>query len=136
LQGHVEVKYLTDSHEHFPPGLQPAFALKDGCLVLASSPDVVLGFGTAPGATANRADSQVPLLRLSVREITRYLKERQDVLVAYISKKKQLPNEMVAQGLTSLLAGLELLDAIEISQRSDPGRVILSLRVRPTQPLK
>ena len=60
----VRVRYLSGEGA-FPPGIKPAFALKSGYLVLASSPDEVKRFKVAP--TAAKAGA-TPLLRVSVKD--------------------------------------------------------------------
>ena len=52
-QDRTEVKYL-DGEGVFPPGVQPAYALKDGYLVLASSPEAL------PGASARLRRARSP----------------------------------------------------------------------------
>src|SRR4029450_4106044 len=42
-QGDVEVKYLAQD-KLFPPGIQPAIALKDGYLLFASAPEAIADF--------------------------------------------------------------------------------------------
>jgi hypothetical protein len=135
LQDKVEVKYLVND-ESFPPGLQPALAWKAGHLVLASSPRAILAFNPAAPRADTAPRAEVPLLRLSLRDLTRFIKERKEALTPYISKKNHLEPEVVAQGLTTFINALELFDTVEIIQRGDPGRVILSLRIKTTQPLK
>jgi hypothetical protein len=135
MQDKIEVKYLVNE-EQFPPGLQPACALKDGCLVLASAPAAIREFRPAAKHSAMPQNATVPLLRLSVREVVQFIKERREAIAASVAKKNHLDAEAVAEGMTNVLTVLDFFDAVEISQRCDLGRVILSLRVRTTLPLK
>ena len=50
LNDKVEIKYLAND-KAYPPGLQPAFALKGGYLVLASSPEAIRRFTPPTGRT-------------------------------------------------------------------------------------
>lgn len=131
-QDKVEVKYLSGEGA-FPPGVQPAYALKDGYLVLASSPEAVRRFGPAAPA---KPSGEVPLLRLSARELSRTLKERRDGLVQVVAEKNALSREEAARRIDGVLAGLQLLDRVEISQSSEAGKLSLTLRLQTAQPLK
>src|SRR5262249_42185979 len=62
VQDQVEVKYLA-SDPAFLPGLQPAFALSNGYLLLASSPEAVRRFSVAAPRTPP-ASGERPLLRV------------------------------------------------------------------------
>src|SRR5262249_33303497 len=64
-----EIKCLVNP-KRFPPGLSPAFTLRDGYLLLATTPDALRSFG-AP----RRAEevSEMPLLRVSLKELRRYI---------------------------------------------------------------
>jgi hypothetical protein len=70
-QEQAEGMYLTG--DGVPEGLEPAFALKGGYLVLASSPAALRHFAGPAGAAA---PLQVPLLRLSLRGLTEYVSNR------------------------------------------------------------
>ncbi|HLN28976.1 MAG TPA: hypothetical protein VK395_14610 [Gemmataceae bacterium] len=135
MQGKVEVKYVVND-EDFPPGLQPAFALNEGHLLLASSPEAISSFSPTPAPSEKSYPAETPILRFSFRELARFIKERRELLVAFLAKKNQLSPEATSQGLDQFLAAIEFLDAIEINQRCEPGQVIFSLRLRTAQPLK
>lgn len=129
----VEVRYFVQDRL-FPPGFQPAFAMKDGYLVLASSPEAIRRFGpTAGGAFSS---GEFPLLRISFQALRGYLKERREPLLDYVVEKKQLTREEAARRLDGLLAGLQLFDRLELTQRTSAGQVTLALRARPAQPFR
>jgi hypothetical protein len=131
-QGEVEVKYL-DGEGTFPPGVRPAYALVDGYLVFASSPEALRRFGPARPA---KVGGDVPLLRLSAQGLSRYLTERREALLPLVAEKNGLSNEEAARRLDGLLAGLRLLDRVEVVQSSEAGKLSLTLRVQTAQPLK
>ncbi len=131
-QDKTEVKYLAGEGA-FPAGVQPAYALKDGYLVFASSPEVLRRFGPA---SAGKASGEMPLLRLSARRLHDYLTERRDALVPVVAEKNGLSKDEAARRLDGLSAGLRLLDRVEISQSSEAGRLSLTLRLQTAQPLK
>jgi hypothetical protein len=131
-QDKVEVKYL-DGDGAFPPGVRPAYALLDGYLVFASSPEALRRFGPA---AAKSSSGEVPLLRLSAKALRQYLTERRDDLVPIVAEKNNLSKDEAGRRLDGLLAGLRLLDRVEIIQSSEPGRLSLTLRVQTAQALK
>jgi hypothetical protein len=131
-QDRTEVRYLAGEGA-FPPGVQPAYALKDGYLVFASSPEAVRRFGPA---SSSKSSGEVPLLRLSARGLREYLAERREALVPLAAEKHGLSKEEAGRRLDGLVAGLRLLDRVEISQSSEAGRLSLTLRLQTAQPLK
>lgn len=135
MQDKVEVKYLAHD-KAFPPGFQPAFAFKEGYLVLASSPAAVRRFDPGTPRSTPPAEGEFPLLRVSLKSLRTYLTARRAALLGYAVDKKQASREQVSHQLESYLAGLELFDRVELSQRPALGQVTLTLRVRPSQPLR
>jgi hypothetical protein len=133
--GKVEVKYLA-SAKALPAGARPAFALVDGYLVFASSPEVIQRFVRGSPAQRTGREGEVPLLRLSVRELRQYVRERREALTALVAEKNNLSRDAAARRLDGLLAVIELIDRIELSQRNEPGRLALILRVQTSAPLK
>ncbi|HXL17520.1 MAG TPA: hypothetical protein VN961_08370, partial [Streptosporangiaceae bacterium] len=127
MQGAVEVKYLAND-KGFPSGLQPAVALKEGYLVLASSPDAMRRFGAA--AVTAVAGPEVPLLRLSLSELASFLKHRREAIIGFVAAKNQVSREAAGKGLESVLRSLELFEHLEVSHRTDAGQLILTVRLR------
>src|SRR5260370_11583854 len=113
-QGNREVKYLVNERG-FPPGFQPALALHEGYIVLASPPEVISRFADTfkPGGAAKPTD-EVPLLRVSFKELRRWLKERQDVLTPIMAEQNKLSKEEAQTRMSNLLTGLEFVDRLEI----------------------
>ena len=132
VQNQVEIKYLAGGSQ-FPPGLQPAFALKDGYLVLGTSPEALRRFESTEPMPK---DGDLPLLRVSLKGWRSYVEtHRQSLAAALAEQKKSSPAEVEKQ-LDSLLLGLRAFDRLEISQRAAEGQVALTLRVRTTLPLR
>jgi hypothetical protein len=129
-QEQVEVKYLAN--EMFPPGCNPAFALKAGYLVFASSPDVIRRFGAAQAPAPNA--EEFPLLRLSLKALRQYVQERREPLARASAEKHQISPAEAEQRLSGLLLGLQFFERIEVSQRPGPGQVTLTLRLQPARP--
>jgi hypothetical protein len=134
LQDGVEVKYLV--HEvKFPAGFRPAFALKKGYLVLASSPDEVQRF-LPDGSRTTALGDENNILRVSFREIIRYVRERREALAAVAAAKHEISHDEAEQRLTSLESFFQFVDRVEITQRTKAGCAILTLRLRMAQPLR
>jgi hypothetical protein len=136
MQGRREVRYLVNDRG-FPPGFRPALALHEGYVVLANSPEALGRFADAfkPGAAPSAAD-EVPLLRVSFKDLRRWLKERQDVLTPFLAEQHKLTKEEAQQRMARLLAGLEFVDRLEVSQRTAPGRAVFTLTLQTAQPLR
>jgi hypothetical protein len=127
-----EVHYLT-SQRGLPPGVQPAYGLLNGYLVLASSLESMNRFARAvPVPTASSA----PLLCVSVKAWRAYLKERREPIVQFLADKNKLSRDATDRQVDGLLAGLQFVDRVELRQRSTPGQVILTLSVQTAQALK
>lgn len=127
-QDNVEVRYLVNDKK-FPAGFQPSFALKDGYLLLASSPDAIRRFIAGP-VEPLPAGKETLLLRVSLAELSTLLKDRRESIVGFLAEKKQLPPEAAGQLLDSFLGGLDLFDNLELSQRTESDRVIWIARLR------
>lgn len=112
----------------FPAGLQPALTLKDGYLLMASSPQALTRF--QKGRPAPVAKEDLPLLHLSLSELSRWLDGRKDKVSAFLQSKNQFPAAKASAWLDGLLAGLSLFDELSLSQRSDAGQVAWMLRLR------
>jgi hypothetical protein len=130
-----EIKYLSGD-KVFPSGLQPAFALHGGFLLLGSSPEAVQRMALPQPATVHQPPAAIPLLRISVKDLRAYLKERREPLADYVAAQEKLPGAEVRARLDRLIDILELIDRVEVSQRSTTDQMIFSLKVRPARPLK
>jgi hypothetical protein len=126
------VRYLQGEGT-FPAGVQPAFGLRQGYLVLASSLAEFrrfTGTGPAPSSTA------VPLLRMSFKAWRAYLKDRREELARALAAKEKLTKEKACEKIDGLRHSLELLDRLELRQQAGSDRVTITLAVQTTQPLK
>jgi hypothetical protein len=131
----VEVKYLAGERA-FPPGLQPAFALHGGHLLFASSPEVLKDFAAARPTPGRRPGGAVPLVRVSVREVCRFVKGRREPLLEVVASQNGMAKEEAERRLDRLLAALELIDRVEVGQTTEAGKLALTFRVQTVQPLK
>jgi hypothetical protein len=134
MQDQVEVRYLTGDRG-LPPGLQPAFALKDGYLLLASSPEAIRRFGAAAKPAPSPADES-PLLRLSFQELTRFLNTRKEVLIPAMAEKDHVSAEEAGRRLERLVLSLQLFDRLQLSRHLSQGRLTFVFRLKSSQPLR
>src|SRR5262249_9467814 len=132
VQDQVEVKYLV-SDTAFLPGLQPAFALCHGYLVLASSPEAVRLFSAATPRTPP-SSQELPLLRVSLGRLRDYLQVRRERVARAVADKNGITREEAERRLDGLLLGMQLFERLELSQRPGDGQVTLTLRLQPIQP--
>ncbi len=126
-----KVEYLAG--DSLPPGVQPAFALKGGYLVLASSLDEVRRFGAVPVPATRGA---VLLLRVSVKDWRAYLKDRREPLAAALAARDKITREQASARLDALRANLELVDRIEARQHARAGQVTIALTITAAQALR
>jgi hypothetical protein len=126
-QDKIDVRYF-DGPKFFPPGIQPAFALKDGYLVLATSPSAIAQFRVHEKMLGS---DESPLLRVSMFELSQFLKQRKEVVVAKLVEKQNLTDQEARQHLDRVLALLDMLDHLVLSQRNQPGQAVWSLRLLP-----
>jgi hypothetical protein len=132
----VDIKCLVND-KGFPPGFQPAYTLKDGYLLVASSPTVIQNFhgnkAVAPAATIN----EVPLVRISFRQLDQYLEQRHGELAKLLEARNQVPAAEGDRQLQKLKMSLELLDSLElVNQSQKPGQLVLCLRIAFREPWK
>jgi hypothetical protein len=132
-EGKWEIRYLSSSRGQVS-GFQPAFGLWDGYLVLASSPEAFRRFAATPPVV--RSSGEVPLLRLSLKDLRQYLQERRESLTAALAEQHQLPPKEVRRRLVSLIAVLHFFDRVELVQRTSANQATLTLRLRTSAPLR
>jgi hypothetical protein len=128
--------YLTNDRE-FPKGLRPAFALKEGYLLLGSSPEAIARFRAGPlPAVSVSEGSEIPLARLSLENLRLFISERMPEVARHISKKDNLTEAEAQRRLSALCEVARLFKTVELVQQSQPSQISLVLRVRPQAPLK
>jgi hypothetical protein len=127
-----DVRYLSCARG-LPAGVQPAYGLLDGYLVLASSLESINRFANAkPQAPA---DASVPLLRISFKDLRTYLMKNRPSIVQFFIERNKLSRDAARQQVDDLLAGMHLVERAELNQRSAPGQVIFTLTVQATRTL-
>lgn len=116
-------------------GLQPAGAIKEGCLVLASSPDAIGRFPQTKPPIAK--DGPVPLLKVSFTRAVAFLNDpqRRPALINLLGEMHQQPAAEIDERLQQLTNAFDLFDGMELVQETSPGRLILRLRLKTKEAL-
>ena len=128
----VEVHYL-DGDQVFTPGLQPAWAIKEGYLVFASSPQAMLQF-RSQGSTPSSTGPEWPFLKLSATELAKLLRAHRSQVIEFLAEKSNLPQAAVNQTFDSALGVLDLIDQVTVSQSSGNGQIAWTLHMKPRVP--
>lgn len=132
MQDRVKVRFLEGTS--LPPGVQPAFALKGGFLLLATSPAEIQGLKlTRPAQTGAKS---MPLARLSLKDWRAYLKDRREPLAIALAEREDISKEKARLRIDSLRDSLGLIDRVELRRQAAPGLVTYALTLQPAQPLR
>lgn len=117
-------------------GLQPAGTVKDGYLVLASSPDAIARFQPRAKAVASK-EGRIPLARISFTRAGEYLNDpqRRASLVSFLGQMHQQPANDIEQRLQHVTGVFDLFDAMELWHETGNGGITLSLRLTTKEPL-
>ena len=62
--------------------------------------------------------------------------DRRDVLASTLAEQHRLDAKDVARTLDNVAAGLKFFDRLELVQKTTSGRATLTLRLRPSHPLR
>jgi hypothetical protein len=142
-----EIRYLA-SERGLPPGVQPAYGLLHGYLVLSSSVDGLTRFTQAqlPSSTspspgekvrdAGTTVAPVPLLRISIKDWRTYLHERRESIALFLADQHKLSRDLAERQLDGLLTALQFVERIELHQRFTTGQVLFTLSVQTAHALK
>jgi hypothetical protein len=127
-----DVNYLEGGI--LPAGVRPAFALKDGFLLLASAPEQI---GRFMASTPTTSEGPAPLLRVSFKAWRTYLESRKDGLVKFfVEKDQQLTPEQAGERIDTVLSVLAFVDNLEVRHKAGTGYAVVSIVIQTAQPLK
>lgn len=129
LQDKLEVRYL-ESEKFFPPGLQPAYALKEGYLLLATSPDAIRRFAAS---TTSAPDGDTPLLRIAAKGLASLVRQRREQIIAKLTRNQNLTTAEAQNHLTKVAEFLDLFDRLELSRRTASSQAQWVLRIYPAE---
>ena len=125
-----DVRYLES--DALPPGVRPAFALKDGFLVLAGTPEQIGRF-VSPSAAP---EGPAPLLRVSFKAWRGYLTTRRAALEKMLAEKEDLQPDEARARIDGVLTALEFVDRLEVRHQAGKGHAVLSVVLQTAQPLR
>jgi hypothetical protein len=128
MQDKVEVLCLSND-KVFPPGFQPACALKDGFLLVASSPDAILKFRVHDRRPDERKET--PLLRLSAPELAKLLEHRREHILINLTDRQQMSAADAKKNLENVIGLLGLFDDLTLSQHGIASQASWSIRLTP-----
>jgi hypothetical protein len=126
-QGDVEIWYLAQD-KLFPAGFQPAYALKDGYLVLATSPAAIELFQRPKTEFATTDD--IPILRVSPTELAQLLRLHRERVLEQVMQKNGQSRSAAGENLDGLLAVLDVCRQITVGQRAGDGQIAWSVRLQ------
>lgn len=112
----------------FPPGFRPSFAVKEGFLLLSSSPGIIGRFQTPKELVAT--SNGTPVLRVSAKAWRAFLTEHKAGISTFIEKASGTPAKEIAAVLDQVASNLEPFDRLEIAILGDKERATLMLRVK------
>jgi len=124
MQDKVEVKFL-DGNKHFPEGFRPAWALKDGYLLFATSPESITTFRLHDKRPDDGKGS--PILRISAPELARLLDQRREHILATMNEKDAKKN------LDNVISLLQLFDHLTFTQQGGAGQATWTIRLTPAK---
>jgi hypothetical protein len=124
-QGPVEIKHLAND-ELFPAGFQPALALKDGYLMLATSPAAVAAFKRHDQATHG---DDVPLVRFAPAELAQSMRQHRSKLIEHTVQKQNVARAAAEQQLDQLTQVLDVFERATLSLRVQSDQIAWVLRV-------
>jgi hypothetical protein len=131
--GNTTIRSLVND-KAFPAGFRPSFALKDGYLLLATTPEAIKAF--RPPATAPKPGGEALLARFSGTTARAYLLAHRTPLAKFLSDAGAGAEKEVLTHLDQFAAVLELFDRVELLTRGDDTSTRLIVRVTFAKPLK
>lgn len=129
IRDNVEIRYLVND-KVLPAGFQPAFALKDGYLLLATTPEAISQFRLRD-ISLPRGES--PLFRLSPPEISRFLGQHRDLAIELLTERNKLSADQASRLLEGTRAMLDLFARVSLVRRTEDDLVSWILRVAPAE---
>lgn len=130
----VDIRYL-ECDKLFPPGLRPAYAMKDGYLLVASSPEAISRFGPAKKESGQKFE-EVPWLRLSFANLSDWVKAHQDLLAEHIAQRDKIDVKEAKGRLEGLQMMCKLFESLEVTKQSQPGQFRITVRLRTAKSVR
>jgi len=127
--GAIEIKSLV--HPKFPTGVQPSFAVKDGYLVLASTPETIRQFTLSKDAPAL---PETPLLRISAKGWQSYLTNHRSAMTSFLESMGGGDEKTLAHQIDAVLENLKSFDQLELAAKTTKERATLIFRLKTRNP--
>jgi len=130
----IEITILN-SPKLFPPGVSPAFALKDNYLVVGSHPKAIEDF---PASTEHVHAGDIPILRISGIALRKQIGDHRhrDQLSKFFATLQDRDAAAIGKDLDTLATVLEAIDRAEVVVRGDSRSRTFALKVKFVKPLK
>ncbi|MCE9567272.1 MAG: hypothetical protein K8U57_35165 [Planctomycetes bacterium] len=119
----------------FPAGFRPSFGLTQGYLVLATSPEAIKQF-KPPVQDGPLMKGYTLLAKVSGTETRKYLQTHGDKLAKFLAEIGTGDAKTLQGHIEGIVAGLELVDTVDLIHRDIENGMKLSVRVKTTKPLK
>ncbi|MBA4187240.1 MAG: hypothetical protein C0467_04395 [Planctomycetaceae bacterium] len=129
----VVIKSLVNV-KGFPPGFRPSFAMRNGYLVLATSPEAIKVFRVPTDSQPVR--DYVTLARISGTQTRAYLLAHGEKLAQFLSTIGMGDEKSLHHHLEGAAMVLELVDSVDLVRHDIENGLKLTVRVKTTKPLK
>lgn len=129
--GEVDVRFVN-LPAGYPQDLRPAFAWKEGYLLVGSHPDAIQLF--KPQSVTSESTNVAPLIRINAQSWAKYIRKHREFAAGLLAKQDRISIDTATQQLDTALELLDLFQGIELSIRTAPGRATVSLKVKPVAP--
>lgn len=117
----------------FPAGFRPSFALKDGFILVATSPEPIRRFALPK---TDSATGEATVLRVSGRGIRDYLQAHGEQLARFLAAAGHGPEDQFRTQFSPVASVLELIDRVDLVTRGDASGLRVTARLRLAKPLK
>lgn len=128
-QGMIELT-VVKNEKLLPPGVHPTYALKDGFLLVASSPEAIADFRVRETPPAN---GETPLVRIAPRQWSRLIKTHRQEAINHLVLKNNEPLQAATTLVDGLSEGLNAFQSLTLSQRNAGGLAVWTLRLTPAK---
>jgi hypothetical protein len=123
----VEISVLAND-TLFPAGFKPSFAIKEGFLVFAASPETIKRFA-APAMGKENPSTETPFLRVSGAAWRKYLATHGSEVAGFLAKTTGAQPKEIAGQIDDVVANLKPFDKLELVARSKADQTTIAIRL-------
>lgn len=131
-QDKIEVKYFSGD-KALPPGFRPAYALKEGYLLLATSPDAIRQFGAGK---QGEVPDQGLLARISLKAVGAYLTKHKAALAADLARREGVSAQEIERRFQGLVLLARFVETVDLRRKVAEGQMSLMLHIKTVKPLR